>query len=197
MYKRGITPILATVLLVGFTIAIAAMVSTFLIKEVQEGFNPENIITESEFCDSVALGFEEIVEEDPSGGSDSCNGGIVEAYPGESGFSFLKCVNIKNKGQFSVWNITVIGPDRQSLSLGMVDISGGFSTLDSGVLLDGGLKPQEKEQIKVIFGGYGSNSNNEIKIIPWIKDPKNNEIVQYIVCEDSALIIDLDKVGNS
>src|SRR3989338_1842940 len=54
--KRGISPLLASVLLVALAITMAAIVSNFVINKTKE-FNPEQIAEQSLFCDSVSLGY--------------------------------------------------------------------------------------------------------------------------------------------
>src|SRR3989338_826000 len=54
MSKRGISPLIATVMLVGFAVALGAMVSTFLIKEAKD-FKPESFLEDSPFCEGVVL----------------------------------------------------------------------------------------------------------------------------------------------
>ena len=54
MKKRAISPLIATVILVGFTVALGAIVSTYLIKQAK-GFNPESFVEESPYCESIVL----------------------------------------------------------------------------------------------------------------------------------------------
>jgi len=180
MNKRGISPILSTVLLVGFTIALAMVVSNFLIQQTEEKFNPENIITESEFCDSVSLGYK--VEIDVNDGSSLADAIIV------SGDIYrLKFVNLTNKGTFTIKNITVIGPDNIGRNINIIQTDNNENILDSTV----GLAPQENKLIKILFSGYNPSKENLVKIIPWIKDPKKNT---YVLCADSALVIDIASI---
>ena len=177
MKKRGISPILATVLLVGFTIAIAGVVTSFLISETKDKFNPENIITESEFCDNVALGYEIMVNDfGESQAKQSPSGTMTE----------LTGVKLKNKGSFSIRNITIIGLDSNNVDLYIVDD-------DTGDTLVDGLLPTKSVDALIKFrGSYDSSvEENIIKIMPWIRDPKKKE---YVLCADRALILNLNDI---
>lgn len=78
MNKRGISPLIATVLLIGFTIAIASIVSTVLINRAKS-FNPEDYIGADIYCDSVAM----------------------TSQISDSTFKLV------NKGSFTIWQVTV------------------------------------------------------------------------------------------
>ncbi len=52
--QRGISPLIATVLLLGFAVALGAIVSTFLIKQAKE-FKPESFLEDSPYCETMVL----------------------------------------------------------------------------------------------------------------------------------------------
>jgi len=95
MKKRGVGPLLAAVLLIAFTIAFAAIISTYLIKKSQE-FDPGSIAEESVYCESVTLGYT-VLEEDVD------SFGITQT----SGVSLLGPLTLINKGTFSIQQIIV------------------------------------------------------------------------------------------
>ncbi|MFA4887315.1 MAG: archaellin/type IV pilin N-terminal domain-containing protein [Candidatus Nanoarchaeia archaeon] len=128
MSKRGISPLIATVMLVGFAVALGAMVSTFLIKEAKD-FKPESFLEDSPFCEGVVL--EPVVVDRPTGATGIAanadwpmagmppSGGGLFAPIDYSGRGWSGCVGgniclihgigFRNKGSFSVHSILVSG----------------------------------------------------------------------------------------
>ncbi len=89
--KKGVSPLIAAVLLVGFSVALAAIVSQFVIKETKK-FGPEQFLEDSPFCENV------VIEAVKAAGTDP----VQISSAGGSGFFYLEGVGIKNKGSFSV-----------------------------------------------------------------------------------------------
>src|SRR3989338_391385 len=99
MTKRGISPLIATVLLVAFSIALAAIVSTYVINKTKE-FKPEAIIEDSLLCDSVALGY----SVESTGGSDEVLKYDSALSDKEGNVILYKLTGLKlvNKGAFNI-----------------------------------------------------------------------------------------------
>ena len=96
MKKKGVSPLLAAVLLIAIAIALGAIVSNFLIKEAKK-FNPEELAQQSVYCESVNLGYK------VNDAEDLCIG-----HP--SGFDILQGVNITNKGSFAIQGFKITAP---------------------------------------------------------------------------------------
>jgi flagellin-like protein len=166
--KRGISPLIATVLLVGFTIAMATMVTTFLMNKTQEEFDPESIIKDSEFCDSVSLGYTIDSIGEPDGLRLDDPGGIY-------GFK------LKNKGAFTITNVTVSvnGNTRDPQSL--------YDYEDSNKIIT--LKPKKSTELRI----FGSPTFPEkLEVIPWVKDPRDEV---FVICPGKKLVINLKDVA--
>lgn len=124
MVKRGISPLIATVLLVGFTVALGAIVSTYLIKEAKE-FNPESFIEESAYCESLIL--EPLVIEGPpnmqprqpwplstvvpatQNDNDLYTQGLAECSS-TADVCLIQGLGFKNKGSFSLHSVLITAP---------------------------------------------------------------------------------------
>ncbi len=92
--KKGVSPLIATVMLVGFAVALAAVVSTFVIKETKK-FNPESFLEESPYCENIVI--EAVQLHDAQGKPRDI---LIEKL--EGGFYTLKGMGVKNKGSFVV-----------------------------------------------------------------------------------------------
>jgi flagellin-like protein len=88
--KKGISPLIATVLLVGLTIAIAAFVITFLVEKTTDNFKPDIIIGSNEYCDLVTLGH----NVDPASLCEKSGG-------------YVFGVALTNKGSFTIHKVTI------------------------------------------------------------------------------------------
>src|SRR3989344_7404170 len=95
--KKGVSPLLAAVLLVAFAIALGAIVSNYLIKQAKE-FNPEKIAEESVFCESVTLGYD---IDDPT------NLGFQEKTISGRPFTFFEYITVINRGAFSIHQLII------------------------------------------------------------------------------------------
>lgn len=94
MSKRGISPLIATVLLVGFTIVMAGIVSTFIIKQTKETFNPDKLLEDSTLCDQMVLGVVVSKADDLK---------IIQG----SSINYLRGVYVQNKGTYAIRGITL------------------------------------------------------------------------------------------
>lgn len=107
--KKAISPLISWVLLVGFTIAMAALVTNWVIDQTKK-FNPEDVVGGSKiYCQDVVLNIEEV----------SCRGSCENTL-------YLK---LKNKGKFTITKIKGMG-----IGIGPNSISG----FPSGGLVPGG-----------------------------------------------------------
>lgn len=198
MSKRGISPLIATVLLVGFTIVMAGVVSTFIIKQTKETFNPDKLLEDSTLCDQMVLGVDVPVKDDLK---------INDKY--------LEGVSIVNKGTYAVRGlvVTVDGVEDDMTFIFDPEINktvGSKSvpdplkpTVDAGGLLQNMIKPGKSYDFPRTGGKgiYIVNKNiNEagktfkIKVYPIIKDFEKDQAVK---CAKSVLVIDYKELCNS
>lgn len=169
MNKRGISPLLAAVLLIAFAIAMAAIVSTFVLKKTRE-FNPNVIAQESVFCESVNIGY---TVDDPNSLTINTTVPSVELLQG---------ITIINRGTFSIHKFIVSSPGLESSDY-LIRNATGISTLQPGA------NNKYNVSIQIISG----NSNKEIKLVPVIKDPEKN---QFVACPDRQLLINYSQLCN-
>ena len=157
--KRGVSPLLAAVLLIAFSIAMAAIVSNYLINRAKE-FNPESIAQQSVFCESVNLGFSVDTPED------------FGIQTPSSGVELLGPITLINRGSFSIHQLIINAPGRQSITVGLPE------PIPPGA--------ENKYELAGIQINSGS-PETEISIVPIIKDLEKD---QFVKCTDRQLIID-------
>jgi|SRR3989344_1037720 len=168
MKKRGISPILSTVLLIGFVIALGAMVSTYLIKQAQD-FDPEALIEDSVLCDNVAITPVVAKDENEELKIVRISGGKTEG------------VAFKNKGTFSIHKLTITTAKEGSQD---------YAFFEGGQ--NNPLKPGEEREIN-IFLEYTAGQTTNIKVTPWIQD-KETEGEPLIICTKKEIIFDFNKL---
>ncbi len=194
MNKRGISPLIATILLVAFSIALAAIVSTYLINQTKK-FKPEAIVEDSLLCDNVAIDY-------------SIESGSISALEYESVGSnlfLLKGLNIVNKGSFSIHKYSIIAPgvgprDGQPAGWYSDDPNNpnvlnpntlSCATSTTGVIFCAGpLPPGNKQEVRI---GLANSADGIIKITPIIKDPEKEEPT-YVKCIRNQLVLDHKKI---
>ncbi len=170
MNKRGVSPLLAAVLLVAFAITLGAIVSNYVINKARE-FDPEKIAEASILCESVSLGYtadENLHLEDQGGG-----------------ISTLEPVTIINRGSFSIHKLIITAPGQVSqtypINTPLKYIAPGDSNNEYNISI--GLDP--------------ASSDKRIKIVPVINDREKNKFVQcaerQIVFDWSQLCMDIGK----
>ncbi len=100
--KKGVSPLLAAVLLIAFSIVLAAIVSNFVIKKTKE-FKPDVIAEESVYCDSVSLGY--------------------KIDPGTYGIGndLIEGIILVNKGTFSIYQLLINTPGLPSITVRLLD----------------------------------------------------------------------------
>ena len=122
--KKAISPLIATVLLVGFSIVLAGIVTTFVINKTKE-FQPEKIIEDDLLCDNVAI---DITVPDINLLS------YITASDGTT--KLLKGLNLTNKGSFTIHKVTINSPGFPSTESPLVPIikpGEGYAQLQLGV----------------------------------------------------------------
>ena len=172
--KRGISPLLATVLLVAFTVALAAIVSTFLINKAK-AFDPAAIAEQSVFCESVTLGY--TIASDPiddfktySSGNDPASGKNIP-----SGITVLGTITLINRGSFSIHRLIVTSTGLASRPYPIIDYTTNRTT---------SIKPGEKYDISIQINP--SSTDKSIKIVPMINDSEKS---QFVKCPDRQIVI--------
>lgn len=103
--KKASADLIAYVLLIGFTIALAAFVTNWVIDQTKK-FNPEEVVGGSKvYCEDVVLGIEEITGS--KGGSCEVDG---DMYSGLD-------ITLKNKGKFTIIGTKALGANMDSISI--------------------------------------------------------------------------------
>jgi len=184
--KKGVSPLLATVLLVALAVTMATIVSTFLIKKTQE-FNPDQLAQQSLYCESVSVGYNvpDALKDQlgiyHEGADDPLNQG--KKISGK-GVAFLYPINLINRGAFSIQYFIVNAPGLESKRNTNSDNQDQITVLKPG-------KSPDNEYTTMIQVNEDYKKSTEIAIIPVIKDLEKNQLVQ---CTDRQLIIDYDKL---
>ena len=172
MQKKGISPLIATVLLVAFSIALAAIVSTYVVQKTKE-FKPEAIIEDTLLCDEVYLDYRIDADEDGYTLSYEQVSANLEIYK-------LKGLKIVNKGAFSIHKYVINSP--------------GLETSEQFLTQNNARKeliPGEERELEI---GLRNDPNDKlIKITPIIKDPEKEVFVK---CSKRQLIFDHERLCN-
>ena len=182
MRKRGISPLIATVLLIGTTIAIAAIVSTYVIQQTKK-FDPEAIVGESTFCQDVVLGLKM-----PEGGV------VCEPFRYE-GAECKRITNpiLINKGAFTITGVTMSADNLGSSGNVGLEVPG-LKGLKSGKKLCGagsvgqcdvgaGDIPIDTFKLAVCEGG-------SLRVVPQISVEDKDT-----VCTQSEMVINYENLG--
>ncbi len=200
--KRGVSPLIATVLLVGFTIVMAGLVSTFVIKQTKETFNPDKLLEDSTLCDQMTLGID---VPDKS----------KLKISGSGSSNYLEGVSVVNKGGYSarglILNVDGVKDDMSYIFDPELNISAGGKSVKEE------LRPKAKDGTTpmnyIAPGGsydFPRTSGNgiyvvntkfddpeqtfKIKVYPIIKDFDKDQAVK---CAKSVLVIDYKELCNS
>lgn len=174
--KKGISPLLAAVLLLALTISMAAIVSNYIIKKTKE-FNPDTIAEQSTFCESVTLGYT-IQEQDvpkfkvyEEGDDDPLNPG--KKISGDGVF-LLSPITFVNRGSFSIYQLIINAPGLQSTV---------YPIINAKKRIEPGANNKYVTSLQI----NPSDKNRQIKIVPVINDSEKNVLVK---CTDRQLIVD-------
>ena len=166
--KRGISPLIATVLLIGATIMIAAIVSTFIINQTKK-FEPEKFMGESSYCQDVVLGTKII------------NSVACDEIPGRPDCMSIQNLALVNKGVFKITKVDV-----NAVGLGSGAIVFDVPLMPSEIMCrdDQGICDLNK-----LFKP-GICKDKSVRIIPHI-----NIEGEEIVCTQSEMIINAENSG--
>lgn len=163
--KKGVSPLVATVLLIGFSLAIAAMVITFSINKTKSTIaDVEKTMVSSQYCNDVAFQVQPESCELVSGGVEGCNnlGAVTKV---------LKNVQIKNKGTFSIRKLKIT-----SIGLEVPPF-------------DDTIKPNARSTVGDIQVCIGDDTDGIVRFIPFVKDEKE----QLIPCSQNQKEFDANE----
>ncbi len=163
MHKKGVSPLIAAVMLIGFAIVIGTFVSTFIIAKVKQ--TNFAAYEDSPYCEQTVL---EIVT-DPAHPDNFKIEGSGDAFT-------VKGLALKNKGTFSVYGIVLNAP--------------GKGTQKARYKPEDVLKPGSLNALATAGIPFAGGTETKLTIIPEIKDPES-ETVKYIVCSKAASTMDL------
>ena len=181
--KRGISPLLASVLLVALAITMAALVSNFVIKKTKE-FDPSKLAEQSTFCESVTLGY--MINAAP---------GVFRVYNDEDDVLhpgnklakdvfLLSPLTLINRGSFSIHQIIINSPGLESITLPLI-------LPDDGPLRPGTDKSKSQYILGIQIRDPALNLDSEIKIVPIIKDleKSTDDKPVFVKCTERQLVI--------
>ena len=206
---------IATVLLVGFAVALAAIVSTYIIKQAKS-FDPGAFLEDSPFCEDMAL--EPLVVDGvvgstapniwpkatvgvPISTADCTRGGTPPAC-------FIQGIGFKNKGKFSLVAARIKAPGISQKDYFPPLASGGVTTLAPGALW-GVIFPPPPAPPPTTTATTVSHSpieynpniadvtldNRKISVTPIVNDPtqaeKLKKTVQLVACSKQEESFDL------
>jgi len=180
--KRGISPLIATVLLVAFAVAMAAFVSTFVIKKTKE-FKPASFVEDSALCDSVTLAYD-IIKDPTSTPPDKLK---LSLAPGVTNTYLIEGLSLRNKGSFSIYKITINAPGQSS----DLDFTKKLAS-PKGLTPSTSTFAKDPDPGFITFAFKRDPKNKNIKIVPWVKDPDKDpaDPESNVVCSKKVLLID-------
>jgi len=170
--KKGISALIGWVLLVGFSIAMAAFVTNWVIGQTEK-FNPEKVAGGSEiYCNEVFLSIQDVNMEDNQKGEVAC-----KEY--ENANAKILNLVLKNKGKFTITKVDVSGQKSKIFNFPEDGLKPGKETGNLG-----------NNPVKIYF--CKQEEGNEILIVPSIEVEE-----EKYVCEDSAAIINDEVLANA
>lgn len=169
--KKGVSPLLATVLLVAFAIALAAIVSTYVINKARE-FDPSSIAQSSVYCDSVSLGY---TINDPN---------LLGFVTKTGGYKFLSGLTLVNRGTFSIQQLIITAPGQGTRTYPIID----KSVTPYKV---GKIKPGADNKYPIELQLNTVSRPEVIRIVPVIMDIEKNQLVE---CTDRQLIFNYQEL---
>ncbi|MBI2148539.1 hypothetical protein HYU23_02570 [Candidatus Woesearchaeota archaeon] len=180
--KKGVSPLLAAVLLVALAVTMSAIVSNYVIKKTRE-FNPEQLAEQSIYCESVALGY---TIQDSSklaiygqGENDPARGDPIKS----KGVFLFGPITLVNRGSFSIHQLIISAPGLQSLTYPVFGKDNKITELKPGV--------DNKYTLSMQVNMDNTKLDKEIKIVPVIKDIEKN---QFVKCSERQLVINYKQV---
>ncbi len=221
MVKRGISPLIATVLLVAMGVALAALVSTYVIKQTK-AFKPESFIEDSPYCEDLNL--EPVISKDkdwrdvtPSlrqpwpksvfldpaaftPGSDPYSADTLPLCSPSSDpemFCAIEGIGFRNKGSFSVQSVLITPPGAETQ--GYIPLHEIGSTTEPSTIPPGktwGYKLEDGSVVRNIPVYYFPNllvSSRIFKVTPQVRDPdKSQKLGRPVVIPCSKQVISFD-----
>ena len=166
--KKAISPLIAWILLVGFTIPTAAFITNFIIGETERTVETLSYIEEGGFCEGVSL---DLMASCKQSSSITCAAGKTPEK--------LE-LTLVNKGSFTIKKLAINVLDYDILGNNKINLNG-----------NNGLKPGE-EIIPNFPSVCLSTSGNEIKIIPSINATQDKK---EKFCNENALVLRDDILG--
>ena len=164
--KKAISPLIAWILLIGFTVTMAAFVSNWVIQQTKETFQPEKLL-ESMSCEGVSFSITTI-----------CIDNVVIGDCPEGNKYYFDQIKVKNKGAYTIRNMTI---------LSLYDAgSRNFNSFDSDYLKSGDDESMNFRRAICIK----PDKKNEIKLIPVIE--KENKV---FYCTNNAVILNNEAIG--
>ena len=146
--KRAVSPLIATVLLIGFAITLGAIVSTFVIKQTKD-FKPESFLEESPYCDGATLEPFAVNSRNPVR--------ATSAGPTRT----LENFGLKNKGSFNVLSVIVKAPGNPAAT---------------SIIFNPPLRPQTNSPALTIqYNSNAARNDPFIKFIPVVEDREETE----------------------
>ena len=177
--KRGISPLLASVLLVALAITMAALVSNFVIKKTKE-FDPSKLAEQSTFCESVTLGYMINAPDIPNFNVYEPNGNPepINNQKLSDGVFLISPITLVNRGSFSIHQLIINAPGLESSTLPLT------TPLKPGIA-------DNKYRLGIQISDPALNLDTEIKIIPVIKDPEKStdDKPVFVKCTERQLVI--------
>ncbi len=172
--KKAISPLIAWILLVGFTIATAAFVTNVIIDLTKKTVDTLPYIEEGGYCEGVNLDLMESCKKSPL---ITCTSGAPKTLT----------FTLVNKGSFTIKRLAINVED--------FDYGGGHNkippNINNALNNNNGLKPGE-ELIQTLSFCL-KTSENEVKIIPSINSTQN-KIEKF--CNENALVLKDDILNN-
>lgn len=193
--KRGVSPLIATVILVAISIAMAATISTYFLKQAKE-FNPEEIVEGGILCESVTLGFD-----------------VGEGFSiSSSNPSSIGPLVLINRGSFSIYQLVITAPGFKSRNLNVLELDPTGNSdnpeIDSnGGYILGAILPSDDTDTGRNDNEYpltlqirDNEANREIKIVPVICDVEKSEGCTdqnkrvLVTCPNRQLVINYEEL---
>lgn len=167
--KKAISPLIGWILLIGFSVAMAAFISNWVIQQTKETFQPEKFL-EDISCDGVSFSITKICKREPR----TCD----RQPPGDYTGIKLEGIELINKGAYTIRNITIM--PLYGITISDVDNLGDLKPGDP----PSHLTPPDVDNICIKL-----NAKNEIKLIPVIE---KEDKVYY--CTDNAVILNNEAI---
>jgi len=162
--KKGVSPLIAWVLLIGFTVGVGILVSNFVIKQTEK-FKPGELVEGGLFCDSVAFSADSYCRDNLPNNPDP-NWGILQ-------------LTIKNRGAFSI----------NKIAYNLNDVRGAIS---DSVLSN--VQPSGTTEISIVVkdDNIVTDNSNNMKIKKLVLTPLIIEEEKEVSCSEKKFIMTED-----